>query len=1759
MKITIGANNAVGNVKFSKIAQVAGFSDVSNTANAAYNQANLAYTQANLAVVNVSSGNTSNLIISGNASNVIIDTCLIITGGGGGGNGSGANVVSTYANGTLVVANANVNFNNTATVNVIATANGTNAANVSFTANGTALGIPAANANALAAYAQANNAYGQANLAYTAANSAQTSSNTVYGVANSAANTVATYANGTIVLVAANLNFNNTATVNVGASANGTGQSNVSFSANGTALGIPAINTALGTMNTQVTVAQNTVAVNANANSHALQCERELQQYHYSQCGYECQRYWSGQCQLRCERNCARCSSNQHGSGHHEYPDHSRTKHRRHICERHSDSCQCERKLQQHCYRERSNGANGTTQTNVAFTTNANAITGLITTANASNILVTYSGAGATIDTRLPPGGGGGGGAIYANGTLTLGMSNANVNFNNTATVNVATSANGATQVNVAFSANGTVLGIPAINTALGTMNSQVLIAQNTVATYQNGTIVLANANLNFNNSQSILISPTANGTTQSNLQFAVNSSLNLTSLNVSSFQISANGVQAILGAINLNFINSTSVNVSTTANGTTQANVAFAVNTTFVSGGVTAVNAANLVAVLANGTLTMANANINFNNTATVNVATSANSLGTFANVAFAVNVSSTDWASAANGTAQSAFSRANAFAVWANSGLILANSINLAFYNTATVNAVAVSNTPNGVNVSFSTNANAITGLITTANASNILVTYAVGGATIDTRVPAGTGGGGAIYANGTITLGMSNANVNFNNTATVNVATSANGSTQTNVAFTANGTALGVPAINTALGTMNTQITVAQNTVAIYANGTLTLANANVNFNNTATVNVATTANGTGQTNVAFTVNVSSSDWASGANGTAQSAFSRANAFAVWANSGLILANTINLALYNTATVNVVATSNTPNGVNVSFAANGTALGIPAINTALGTMNTQITVAQNTVAIYANGTLTLANSNVNFNNTATVNVATSANGTVQTNVAFTVNVSSSDWASGANSTAQSAFARANTFGVFANVGSVTTNTLNLAYMNTATVNVVATSNTPNGVNLQFSVNVSSSDWASAANGTAQSAFARANAFAVWSNAGLVLANSINLALYNTATVNVVATSNSPNGTNVAFSTNANAITGLLTTANASNILITYSGSGATIDTRLPPGGGGGGGAVYANGTLTLGMSNANVNFNNTGTINATATANGTTQVNVTFDVNGTALGVPAINTALGTMNTQITIAQNTVAIYANGTLTLANANVNFNNTSTVNVATTANGTTQTNVAFAANGTALGIPAINTALGTMNTQITVAQNTVAIYANGTLTLANSNVNFNNTSTVNVATSANGTVQTNVAFAANGTALGIPAINTALGTMNTQITVAQNTVAIYANGTLTLANSNVNFNNTATVNVATSANGTVQTNVAFSVNVSSSDWASGANGTAQSAYSRANSFAVWANSGLILANTINLAFYNTATVNAVAVSNTPNGTNVAFSTNANAITGLLTTANASNILITYSGSGATIDTRTPGGGGGGGGALYANGGLILGMSNANINFVNTATIVWALSANGSTQTNVSGTAVGSAPAAAGNTTELQWNNATVLSGLPNATFQLSSNTLNVWAVNVKSNLYVTNGNAFHGNTAYNSAAWSGSYYFFGAQSANNYGGIGIQNRYAAGANASADFVAISDDGSDTAFYIDMGINNSQVNDAGYPFLGRRDSYLIGSGNTINTSNMSDWNTLNEFQHQFHCWWNRTAIWQVISGNPGNFTNSQWW
>ena len=247
-------------------------------------------------------------------------------------------------------------------------------------------------------------------------------------------------------------------------------------------------------------------------------------------------------------------------------------------------------------------------------------------------------------------------------------------------------------------------------------------------------------------------------------------------------------------------------------------------------------------------------------------------------------------------------------------------------------------------------------------------------------------------AIFTNGV--LANNKSTIGFNDTSTVYVSSVVTSTGNTNVSFAANATTLGIPAINSAFattnttfGTVNTQITIAQNTAAVYANGTLTLANANINFNNTSTVNVSTSANGTSQANVSFAVNTAAITSAAAGGSNTQVQFNNQGALAGSSNLVFNLTtNTITILGANATTLNTTTINSTSYLTSAGLDVVGQA------NNAYAKANS----AANNVAVYANGTLTLANANVNFNNTSTINVSVTANGTGQVNVAFTSNVS-------------------------------------------------------------------------------------------------------------------------------------------------------------------------------------------------------------------------------------------------------------------------------------------------------------------------------------------------------------------------------------------------------------------------------------------------------------------------------------------------------------------------------------------------------------------------------------------------------------------------------------------------------------------------------------------------------------------------------------------------------------------------------------------
>lgn len=411
------------------------------------------------------------------------------------------------------------------------------------------------------------------------------------------------------------------------------------------------------------------------------------------------------------------------------------------------------------------------------------------------------------------------------------------------------------------------------------------------------------------------------------------------------------------------------------------QANAAYAQANLAYTAANTAQTSANIVYAQANAAYAQANlayGQANLAYTAANSAQTSANVVYAQANLAYAAANSAQTEANLVFSVANNA---ANTTKVYANGTLVLANA-NLNFNNTSTINLSVTANGTGQVNVAFLVNTGAVLNLIASGNTANLIVTPEANGQyQLDTRFTpggGGGGGGGAFYTNGAFVLGTANANINFNNTASVLWTVTANGATQVNVQATSTGGA----------GDGNNY------QADLLANGTIAIANANLNFNNTATVNVAVTANAPGQGNIGFTANTTALGIVAlnAAAATFNTTFATLNTEIVNLNTAVSTINTslgtinTSLATVNTtfATLNTtfaalnvelvnlntaVGTINTSLGVvNTTFATVNTTFG--TINTALGTMNTATAQAGN-VQVFVNGTATgnSVNGNINF----------------------------------------------------------------------------------------------------------------------------------------------------------------------------------------------------------------------------------------------------------------------------------------------------------------------------------------------------------------------------------------------------------------------------------------------------------------------------------------------------------------------------------------------------------------------------------------------------------------------------------------------------------------------------------------------------------------------------------------------------------------------------------------------------------------------
>ena len=143
-------------------------------------------------------------------------------------------------NGTTLSANNGELRSNTFNAAVSFVSGGLNVLDQANTARNTANGAYAqangAYAQANGAYAQANGAYAQANGAFSQANGAYAQANGAYAQANVAGNTVRVSANAGSTLSNKQLNFNNTASIQVTVADSGDGNANITFATTGAAV-----------------------------------------------------------------------------------------------------------------------------------------------------------------------------------------------------------------------------------------------------------------------------------------------------------------------------------------------------------------------------------------------------------------------------------------------------------------------------------------------------------------------------------------------------------------------------------------------------------------------------------------------------------------------------------------------------------------------------------------------------------------------------------------------------------------------------------------------------------------------------------------------------------------------------------------------------------------------------------------------------------------------------------------------------------------------------------------------------------------------------------------------------------------------------------------------------------------------------------------------------------------------------------------------------------------------------------------------------------------------------------------------------------------------------------------------------------------------------------------------------------------------------------------------------------------------------------
>jgi len=383
------------------------------------------------------------------------------------------------------------------------------------------------------------------------------------------------------------------------------------------------------------------------------------------------------------------------------------------------------------------------------------------------------------------------------------------------------------------------------------------------------------------------------------------------------------------------------------------------------------------------------------------------ANSAYGQANSAYGQANSAYGQANSAYAEANAAYAKANSDGVYANGTVVQSNTSNLNFNNTATVNVSVSANGATQSNIAFTANVDAILASVASGNTSNINVTQEANGQVqIDTRLVAsgGNGGGGGVYysnnyiSNANITLGALTQNTQYTYYSVPNVGIGL----VTQLSIVANTVAADWDLVVRGGSNSNAQLYLAANGIAV---NTYTITYPWYYTSQTASAGDQTMYIGIRNdlsTNTLFNV------------AFLEVVQFQANAN-IYANS---VAQTAMLFEQFTATTNqsVFNLTNLPPGINyvdvtrnglqqlptLHFTLSGTTLTFTSNCVAgdqIGVQEAMASYVFALAAVAANGTLVNGGGNVNFNNTATVNVVASANGATQSNIAFNVLLNSAN----------------------------------------------------------------------------------------------------------------------------------------------------------------------------------------------------------------------------------------------------------------------------------------------------------------------------------------------------------------------------------------------------------------------------------------------------------------------------------------------------------------------------------------------------------------------------------------------------------------------------------------------------------------------------------------------------------------------------------------------------------------------------------------